>query len=282
LGVDEFKSAILSLKVNITKGEKFYGQLADHHYYSDGVDNSYYNNFLLTDISTKLIESSDALVYLDKNAKIEIGVDFGDMTSMVTAQLQGNNFYCLKEFYTLAPESSRELSQKFRDFYKNHRRKEVDMYYDPAGNQYHSIRRDWAHEIKDVIENCNGVPTGWIVNLKSENRTSIFHEEEFNFAKIFMGETNPLLPKLKIDRMQCKCLKSSLELTKILVKSDKTGSRTIHKDKSSEKLAMHLRPMYSTNFSDAFKYLIYRRDFIDLVNKRNAYMANMEPMIFGR
>jgi hypothetical protein len=282
LGVDEFKSAILSLKVNITKGEKFYGQLNENHFYDDGVDNRVYENFLLSDISTKLVETCDALRYLDKNAKLECGIDFGEMTSMVTAQLQGNHFFCLKEFFTLAPESSRELSQQFRDFYRNHRRKELDMYYDPAGNQYHSIKRDWANEIKDVIENCNGQPTGWIVNLKSEKRVSIFHEAEYNFAKVFMDETNPLLPKLKIDKLQCKHLKSSLELSKMITKSDKTGSRSIHKDKSSEKLAMHLRPMYSTNFSDAFKYLIYRSDFVDLVNKRNAYMASMEPMFFGR
>lgn len=282
LGIERFKSAVLSLKVNITKGEKFYGQLSERHFYDDGVDNSFYDRFLLTDSATKLVETSDALINLNKNEKLECGIDFGDMTSMVTAQLQGNDFYCLKEFYTLAPESSRELAQKFRDFYRNHRRKELDMYYDRSGNQYKSIRRDWANEIKDEIEKCNGVPTGWKVNLKSEGQSTIYQEEEYSFAKIFMAETNPLLPKLKIDRLQCKCLKSSLELTKILVKIDKIGSRTIQKDKSSEKLAMHLRPMYSTNFSDAFKYLIYRRDFVDLVNKRNAYTGNMEPIFFGR
>ncbi len=67
-----------------------------------------------------------------------------------------------------------------------------------------------------------------------------------------------------IDKFRCKCLKSSLELTKILVKVDKNGSRTIHKDKSSEKLAMNLRPMYSTNFSDAFKYFICRPHWLEL------------------
>lgn len=116
--------------------------------------------------------------------------------------------------------------------------------------------------------------TGWFVNLMSLNQATILQEEEFNFAKTLMGETNKNLIKLKIDKFQCKCLKSSLELTKIKIKLDAKGTRTLHKDKSSESLPMHLRPMFSTNFSDAFKYLIYRRDFVDEVNTHSTFSGS--------
>jgi hypothetical protein len=44
------------------------------------------------------------------------------------------------------------------------------------------------------------------------------------------------------------------------------------KDKSSESLPILLRPMYSTNYSDAFKYLIYRSNFVSQVNPQSIGM----------
>ena len=113
----------------------------------------------------------------------------------------------------------------------------------------------------------------------SLNQATIYQDEEFAFAKALMGETTATLIKLKIDKFQCKCLKSSLELTKIKIKIDAKGSRTLHKDKSSESLPILLRPMYSTNFSDAFKYLIYRRSFVDQVNTHSQF-TGMEPGVY--
>jgi hypothetical protein len=96
--------------------------------------------------------------------------------------------------------------------------------------------------------------SGWTVHLMNEGQSTIYQEEEFQFANKLLSESVPTLPKVRIDKFLCKCLKSSLELTKIKVKTDNKGSRTIHKDKSSEALPLASRPMFSTNFSDAFKY----------------------------
>jgi hypothetical protein len=276
LGIEEFKSAILSFKVNITKGEKFYGSLGEHHFYDDGVLAKYYDKFSITD---EIEESSLALRYIDHNAKLECGVDFGDMCSVVTAQPRGNYLYCLKEFYTLAPENEIQLGRNFTEFYKYHKVKILDMYYDRSGNQNSKTKRDWANAVKNAIEFQSGVSTGWTVNLMSENQGTIYQEEEFAFAKALMGETTHGLVKLKIDKFQCKCLKSSLELTKIKIKIDVRGSRTLHKDKSSESLPILLRPMYSTNFSDAFKYLVYRRNFVDQVNTHSQF-SGMDPGVY--
>ena len=276
LGIEEFKSAILSLKINLKKGEKFYGNLGEHHFYDDGVLNDYYDRFSLTDGDIE--ESSLALRYIDHNAKLEGGMDFGDMCSLVTAQPRGNYLYCLKEFYTLAPENEVQMGVKFREFYKNHKVKVLDLYYDRSGNQNSKTKRDWAHAMKRAIEFHNGVSTGWTVNLMSENQATIFQEEEFNFAKAMMGETSKGLLKLKIDKFQCKCLKSSLELTKIKIRTDRKGSKSLHKDKSSESLPIALRPMYSTNFSDAFKYLICRRAYMKIVNNHSNF-TGMDPSV---
>lgn len=275
LGIEEFKSAILSLKINLKKGEKFYGNLGEHHFYDDGVMASFYDKFLLTE---EIEESSLALRNIDHNAKLEAGMDFGDMCSIVVGQSRGTYLYCLKEFYTLAPEAENQMGIKFRNFFKHHKVKILDLYYDRSGNQYASVKRDWANAMKKAIEFENGTRTAWNVNLMSEGQSTIYHEEEFNFQKAFMGETVAGLIKLRIDKFQCKCLKSSLELTKIKIKTDAKGSKSLHKDKSSENLPLYLRPMYSTNFSDAFKYFVYRRNFVEKVNTHSAY-TTMDPIV---
>lgn len=269
LGVEEFKSAILSFKVDIKKGEKFYGQLGEHHFYDDGIMSKYYDRYALTDV---IEESSLALRYIDRDAPIDCGVDFGNMCSMITGQHRGNFVYLLKEFFTLAPESSTELGAKFREFYKDHRAKVLNMYYDRSGNQYASVKRDWATELKNAIETApDGTPSGWHVNLMSLDQSVIFQEQEYNLAKHMMAGTIKDLPGLKIDRFGCKHLKSSLELAKIQVKIDRKGSKSIHKNKSSEKLALHLLPLYSTNFSDAFKYFMYRPEWVKLISSTSGF-----------
>jgi len=267
LGIEEFKSAILSFKINIKKGEKFYTHLGEHHYYSDGIIPGYYDHVLLTEVGD-IEESSLALKNIDHNLKLEAGMDFGDMMSFVIAQERGNFLYVLKEFYTLPPENSKELALKFLDFFKHHKVKVLDLYYDRSGNQYEKIKRDWAQEFADFIEFNNGISTGWKVNLMNRNQATILHEQEFKAVNNILGEYEPKLPKIRIDQFQCKCLKSSLELSKTKVKIDKKGSKTIHKDKSSEKLPMPMRPMFSTNFSDAFKYLVCRPRFMKLLSKQ--------------
>lgn len=275
LGIEEFKSAVLSFKINIKKGEKFYSNLGPHHFYTDGIISNFFDDIQLID-AEDIKETSLSLKYIDHNSPLEAGMDFGDMMSLVVGQERGNYLYLLKEFYTLPPENSKELALKFLDFFSSHKTKVLNLYYDRAGNQYEKIKRDWAQEFADFVEDKNekGVSlSGWKVNLMNRGQQTILHEEEFKFANALLGEYEPSLPKVKIDAFQCKCLKSSLELSKTKIKTDRKGSKTIHKDKSSEKLPMYMRPMYSTNFSDAFKYFICRSNFMKKIGKRKKRLS---------
>lgn len=273
LGNEEFKSAILSFKVQVSQGEKFYFALGNHHFYDDGVNNEWYDRFKIKD---EIYGSSEALRYVDTNLKLEGGADFGDMCSLILGQSRGNYMYIQKEFYSLAPENEVQLGKRFVDFYRNHKYKVLDLYYDRSGNQNKQTKRDWASAIKKAIEYVDGSSTGWVVNLMSESQGTIYQEQEYQFAGKLLSGSHPELPKVLIDRFQCKCLKSSLELTKTIIKTDKFGSRTIHKNKSSESLPLKSRPMFSTNFSDAFKYFIYRRYLVEKVNANGSYIG-MEP-----
>ncbi|HUI32017.1 MAG TPA: hypothetical protein VLY84_00240 [Dysgonamonadaceae bacterium] len=261
LGWEEFKQSVLSFRSKLEEGERFYTGLGHHHFYQDGILNEYVQSFGIKD---DFQQTSLMLRYVDHDAPLDCGVDFGKMISMVVGQELGSYFYCLKNLFTLVPESSKELGKKFRDFFIHHKNKQLYMYYDRSGNQYASSGRDWASEVKNNIEfDENGNRTDWTVHLMSREQGTIYQSEEYFFMKQVLQETVKGLPKLKIDEYQCKELKSSLEMTKLIIKKDvKTGVSVVTKDKSSESLPVAKLPMNSTNFSDAFKYLYYRKVWV--------------------
>jgi len=261
LGPEEFKSAVLTFKPTIKKGEKFYTTLGEHHFYDDGILPGFYEKYSIGDA---VQASSLALKYVDPNRPIEAGVDFGNMCSMITGQTLGNYVDLMKEFHTLAPEHVKELAYKFTQFYKFHKRKIVDLYYDRSGNQNAAIKKDYATELQGYI-----VEQGWTVNLMNKNQATIFQEEEFNLMKHFFGGYKKELPEIRIDKFGCKNYISSIKLAKLkLSKHRSTGSTIIQKDKSSEKLPLAQLPMYSTNFSDAGKYFFFRPEWVKITVQR--------------
>jgi len=261
LGIEEFKSAICTLKPTLKKGEKFYVTLGEHHFYDDGILEGYYDKF---NIGDAVQESSLALRYIDHFKHLDISLDFGNMCSMIVGQEKGNYVYILKEFFTLAPEHVKELAKKYINFFKHHKNKEVNVWYDRSGNQNAAIKKDYASEIKKYLEE-----EGWKVHLMNKNQATIYHEEEFNHMKMFFGGYKNELPKVLIDKFSCRHFKSSLELAKTNIsKHRRTGSTIIQKDKTSEKLPLHQLPMYSTNFSDAGKYFFFRPEWVKFTRKR--------------
>lgn len=275
-GIEEFRSSILSLKPTVKKGEEFYVNLSGHHFFDDGVNNSYYDKFKLGE---DIQQTSYALKYLNPKKDIDCGIDFGSMTCMVIGQESGKDYNVLKNLHVLGGNTSKDLAKMFIDFFEMHRYKVLNMYYDRAGNQYKSIKRDWATEIKDHIEKYDGKLTGWRVNLMSREQETIYHEQEYQFQKKLLGGYYDRLPNLKIDSLQCRELASSLKLAKVKVARDRQGSMRLHKDKTSEKLPLHKLPMYSTNYSDAFKYLMYRKKWVS-ISKLKAENQWSEPEVF--
>ncbi|MBL87207.1 MAG: hypothetical protein CMO82_11175 [Winogradskyella sp.] len=269
LGWEEFKQSVLTFKSKLEEGERFYVGLGEHHYYDDGIVNEIERQ---TGFQEKI--TCKSLRYWDPHAPLDIGVDFGKMISMVVAQEQGKYYRCLKNHYTLIPESSAELGKKFREYWSPHINRTVYMYYDRSGNQYESSGRDWASEVRKHIEyDENGKSTGWNVVLMSREQGNIRQSQEHFFIKQVLQETTKGLPILLIDRYQCRELKSSLELSKIVIGVEsRTGIKYIKKDKSSESLPVNKLPLQSTNMSDAFKYLMYRKKWTKLVKYEREYL----------
>jgi hypothetical protein len=255
-----FLTSVMGCKRQLIEGEKFYFNLSDKHFYGDGYDYDYFDKFRAGD---RVVYGCEGLKYINHNQPLEAGIDVGKMLSMVIGQPQGKIYRILKNIYTIPDDWVDQLCQKFREYFKPHKYKILKLYYDRSANAYKSVGQDIATKIKNGIEkekNGEGkeVSTGWRVILMSVGQGNITHTQEYDLAGTMMGETNKDLPVLRIDKHECKELKSSMEKTPI-----RTNSKgEIGKDKRSEQLPNHRLPMESTNLSDAFKYLICRKEWL--------------------
>lgn len=264
LGEEEFNTSVLSMKPSVEAGQKFYVAFdKEKHVYDDGIFEEWYYRFNTGDSAET---NSTALKYCDAGKSIEMGADFGDICSIVTAQTRDNTLFCLKDFYTLAPHGPRELANNILEFYKFHRRKVFVLWADRSGNANQGTGRDWVTELVRCLEyDASGAATGWKVEVKTRGWGNIPQQTEYLLARVMMQNEIRELPKIQIDKYQCRTLISSMGIAKQIIRPDGKGVRRIQKDKSSEKLPLRQRPMSSTNLSDAFKYLICRREWMDVL-----------------
>lgn len=276
LGPEGFRPAILSMKHEVKQGEKFYPYLSDKNFYDDGLLLRFFDNYGFD--SQQIAITSDGLKYINNRQKLEAGMDFGDMNSLVLGQEQGWVQRLLKNMWTLEQNES-EIAAMYCDFFGNHKMKVLDLYYDRSGNQNHKTGNDRASAMKNYIEKGkNDRATGWKVNLMSIGQATIFQEEEFNLMMAMLSENNTKLPKVLIDRLQCKELKSSMEVAKQIIKPDRHGIRRIKKDKSSESIPMQRRPMWSTNMSDALKYYMCRPKYMNIMKSKYVSERSYAPL----
>ncbi|MFV0195212.1 hypothetical protein OBJ93_06975 [Empedobacter falsenii] len=284
--IEDFKTAIMSLKPGIPQGAKFYTNLGTHHFFEDGLKLDFIDNYSLHE-EFKPTAKNMRFEYYDPQLPVSAGMDFGDMISMVTGQERGNYIYALKNIFAVPDENDKFVSEQsftlnkvakeFVEFYKGHKNKTLYLFYDRSGNAYQNINRDWANDTKVAIEKA-GQEIGeiWEVELMSRGQAKIDQAEEYRFMTKYLSEGIAGIPDVRIYKNFNKELKSSLEITKIKVRKNSKGETVIEKNKSSESLPYRLRPMYSTNFSDAFKYWLMRRDW-RMLSKTNNSESSIIP-----
>jgi len=270
LEYEEFKTAILSMKASLEIGARFYAQFGDKHLYDDGYNYDYYDRFGLRD---NISQTSEGLKYIQHDQPLDVGFDAGNMMSFCIGQEQGNDLRCLKDQFTLSPDWIPELGEQFVKFFAPHKCKIVNLLYDRAANNYRIAKQDFASQVKHAIENDKqGRPSGWRVNLMSIGQGNISMAEEYDLANQMMGEKNPRLPRLLIDRFECPRLVSSLRLAPL----SKDSKGNIIKIKTSEKVKDIKRlPLESTNMSDAFKYFVCRKKYLKIAKQKKHSTAGI-------
>lgn len=261
----ELMTALLSLRPKLEKGEMFYPNLSERNFFNDGfiynrIDSTTYSDF------QQEKDCSLDLKYIWHNSHLEAGFDSGNMCSLVVGQEQGEILRGLKEFYTLPPQFIKQLGAQFVEYFKYHKRKELLLFHDRATNKWHRVGEDHASKLKEAIETDeNGNSTGWTVQLMNRDQGNISQQSEYELMLEIHSGKNKDLPMLVIDKDNCPNWKSSMELAKKIERISKEGAKTIHKDKTSEKLPDERLPSESTNMSDAGKYFCCRAEYFEKI-----------------
>ena len=252
LELHEFLKSVLGMRPGLRRDARFYIAFEARHKYTDGT------------LSGVPAFTSSELRYLDPTKPLDGGMDFGNMLSLVIGQEAGRYYRIHKNFYELPPGWYRDLADQFLRFFADHQCKVLRLYYDRAGNNYQKQGEDAATKIKDAIEkDADGRRTGWTVELMSRKQSNLLQNSEYNFMLEFMKGENPRLPILLVDEVNCPEMVSSIERAKAMMRFSR-GVKYVAKIKKSEKLEAKKLPRLSTNFSDAFKYLMMRRQWLEL------------------
>lgn len=280
LGWQEFKKSVLGVKPTLRKGQSFYPRWSAENVFKDG-NTEYFDKYSLKE---KFDENCRALRYHRSDEPLTAGLDVGASLWMVVGQKQGAMERGLKEFYTVPKDWVPELGKKFRDYFSPHRKKLLRLYYDRSANQYKKVGEDVASKVKHAIEfDENGHSTGWVVKLMNEHQGNISQSDEYEFMIELLEGSNDKLPQVQLDFYNCRNCISSIENAPVKLGSNSKGQKFIQKDKSSEKKLKdrpELLPSMSTNFSDAFKYWLMRKEYIALTRKARLTSFS-DPVVRG-
>lgn len=275
-GLEGFETNILSIRPKLSASQKFYPTLTADNFYADG-----YNNEILDKFEYGWQQDCTVLRYLDRTRYIEAGMDAGNMLSMVFGQrgLGNKQYRILKELYTISPQTERDLADKFLAYFKPMRMKVLHLYYDRAMNSYQKQRADMASKIKAAIEtDANGKPTGWRVILKSRGQGDIYSDVEYRFMMALLaGQLKDRLFSLLIDRHNCENTKAEMENCPTKVTKDRFNRDVIRKEKKGDKLSLDRLPKESSNLTDAVKYLLMRKEWINVWNNPSGGNISHDP-----
>lgn len=251
---EKVKLAIFGIRPAMVR-EMFFGKFNKSHIYTDSYT---YKQIELADSEFNYIKNSRDLNHCDPNRPIVAGFDPGHFMSIVFAQEKSENrkktLRIFKNMYVTHPEQHFELAGKIDEFFKNHQRKKIYLYYDRAANQKKGIyKNNQAGKTDARILKSHLERLGWRVELMDIGRETIFHYLHYALLNILFGEHDRRTPKIKMCQYECEELISSIYHSPL-----KRKDGQIFLDKSSEdKLDLEDQAFWSTQIATALMYLLY-------------------------
>ena len=250
LSESEFLSSICS--VLDRNRENLFFELWDEsrHTYSDGYKYSMLDKLNLVD--TFHFDAS-YLKHYDPSRRILIGFDPGNFASMVAAQevKSENTLRIHKEFFVYPPDDLPDMARQFNTYFgEAARNKNIDLYYDRAGNKK-NIRRENETDARELAAELRKL--GWNVELKSIGQRTIFYYEHYRLWKRLLAENEKKVPRIRIDANECPHLVSAMYCCKKI-----PGSTPIELDKSPEKkVRIDLQAGLTPQIPSAMTYLVW-------------------------
>lgn len=250
---DKLNTSILAVRKHKVKN-MFFGKFSKHHLFDDSYDYKFIDKWAVGD---KRLDSSRDLKHCNPNLPLVAGYDPGPFQSIVFGQEEGKkSMRILKNMWVFHPAQHDELAEKIDTFFKHHKRKEIRLYYDRAGNQKNPSYRKWyplMGTLKDSDANLLIIALkarGWTVIPMSKGQATIYYCQHYRLLNKLFGESQY---KILIDRNECEALVSSINHSPLL-----SGTDEIELDKSSEKkLEFEDQAYFSTQISSALMYLLW-------------------------
>lgn len=253
LSFEEFKSSILGIRPKRVE-KMFFCRFNENKHCFD--DSYRYNIILSLDLTAAIKITSKYLKHYNPNARLILGYDPGQFSSIVVAQetsLFGRKeLWVLKEHYIFHPASHSDLAKQFNEFWGEARKNRIiTLYYDRAGNQTFNTKKQLkmdAVRLKSELERY-----GWNVILMNKEQRTIFHYEHYALMERLLGEEENNTPRIHIDENECPCLISSIYLSPVIQRNGYTEL-----DKSSEtKIPLEQQAALTTQIPSSFMYLTF-------------------------
>ena len=183
----------------------------------------------------------------DTNRAIDIACDYNHSIScLVAGQSFGDEYRVINALNTKPPQSLRGVVKAFCQFYKGHKKKVVNYYYDHTALQGKNAVSDIAF-FEQVITAFQ--QEGWIIVPHYIGAATTYDTRYYLFLDL-LTEQNPLLPKFRYNLRNCEDLQISMQRAEASTSNNKTIKvKKDEKDKS-------LDQAHTTHNSEALDTLI--------------------------
>lgn len=241
----DYRTSVLNMR--ITQADtKFYVNFDDEYHTYTAPNYTHIDNLNLDYRNIEKDCRWDA--ELDKNKELDIALDYNaGINSLVCGQEENLSLYrILSSFYVKYPDQLKHVVQKWCNYYKYHKYKKVNYYYDHTAIGRNPINDlDFKDVVIQTLED-----NGWVVEGIDVGQASS-HESRYIFFTTLFKEDNASLPRVVIH---------SINAEDYVVSLNNAGTRTdkggINKDKRPE-LNKNIPQEKTTHLSDAGDTLLF-------------------------
>jgi hypothetical protein len=180
-----------------------------------------------------------------------LGMDFGAAINSLTVSIQlPGEFRTIKDFFVKGAEGKTQddLAEDFCEYYQHHDNKIVLFWHDATGT--HSTGHTKLSKAEQMEQYL--AMKGWTVRRMTVHGTNPRHYEKYRVWELILGETNPRIPKFRINRANAKYTYLSMSRAK----AKRGNNNEIKKDKGQER-SDNLRRELATDLSDAEDNPVY-------------------------
>ena len=250
MDIDEFLVALGNIRPKRV-GDMFFGKFGKRHSFDDSYKYDFIDKYDLSEEVFKI--SAKDLKYYNPRAPIYLGYDPGHFMSLVVGQREPGMLRIHKDFHVIHPDQHETMAENFHEFFKAHKNRTINLYYDRAGNQQKYKRSDIPSDTDAKLLKRELEKKGWIVHLMNIGQRTILHWEHYLLFNIILGEHEKRYDKLRIDSNNAKDLISSINMSPL-----KKTDGVVQLDKSSEKtLPFDQQATLSPQIATALMYLVF-------------------------